>query len=196
MKKFTDVLILNRSWCPVQICDWKKAISLIYQDAAKPLDMDFVSYTFKDWTDFSASTTAKDYPKVHSSSLQIAIPEVITLTKYDRLPIRDVKYSRQTLFERDGYRCAYCGGIFQKHELTVDHIIPRSKGGMTTFLNTISSCKSCNFTKADRTPEQAGMHLLFRPKKPKWISPLHKVGKHAQLKSWQRFMEREPDVSV
>jgi len=191
-KKLSDVLVLNKSWVAIHIVDWKKAMSLIYQDAARSLDMDFIAYDFSMWLEFSTSKPSNDYPKVHTSTKEIAIPEIVVLTKYDRLPSRDVKYSRQTLFERDSYRCAYCGKHFPRPELTVDHIIPRSKGGKTNWDNTVSACRQCNFLKANRTPQEAKMPLLLKPKKPKWISPLHKVGGHRLLKSWQRFSDRAP----
>ncbi len=185
MKKKPDVLVLNKSHHAIHIIEWQKAMSLICQDAARPLDRDGIVYKFEDWVVFSDMT--EEYPTVNTVSHRIAVPEIIALQKYDRLPIRDVKYSRQTLFHRDRHTCAYCGGQFKREELTVDHIKPRAQGGTTTWLNTITACKSCNGTKANRTPEEAGMHLRFKPKKPVWLSPLMHVKADHPCQTWLRY---------
>jgi 5-methylcytosine-specific restriction endonuclease McrA len=163
-------------------------MSLIVPGVARPMDRDFVAYDFSDWLEYSDSTS--EYPVVATSSHKIAIPEIIVLRKYDRLPIRDVKYSRQSLFQRDQYRCGYCGGIFKRDELTVDHIIPRAQKGTTTWQNTITACSSCNFVKADRTPEEAKMPLLFKPRKPQWLSPVDNIHPDHPCKSWLKFYGR------
>jgi 5-methylcytosine-specific restriction endonuclease McrA len=185
--KKPDVLVLNRSYIAIHIIDWKKAMSLIFQGAARPLDRDFITYEYADWLDFSSMT--QEYPTVATVNKHIAVPEIIVLKKYDRLPQRDVKYSRQTLFQRDKYRCGYCGGVFEKKQLTVDHIVPRAHGGKSNWTNTISACVPCNSQKADRTPEAAGMPLKFKPKRPRWLSPLADIKPNHPCKSWLRFTD-------
>lgn len=168
---------------------------MIFQDSALSLDQDFISYGFGDWIAFSARPeNSGTYPFVSTVRYKIAVPEIIVLRNYDRLPIREVKYSRQTVFDAFARTCAYCGEIFDVKNLTIDHVIPRSKGGKTTFVNVVASCRSCNFHKADRTPEEAGMKLLLKPRKPRWISPLNKVGKFRRP-SWERFMSNV-DVDI
>ena len=189
-KRLTDVLVLNKSWVPTSIVTWKKAMTLIYQDAARSLDRDFVSYEFKQWLEFSNTPTNNDYPTVSTVKNRIAIPEIIVLTRYNKLPIRDVKYSRETLFASYGFKCAYCGNVFDKKELTVDHVLPRSKGGKTSFENTVPACKACNFEKADKTLAESGLKLRYKLKKPKWIGPLSHV-RHGNIrKSWKKFIDR------
>lgn len=186
-----DTLVLNRSYVPTSIVSWKKGISLIYQDAARALDRDYVVYEFEDWLVFSSdSEMSHGYHFAHSSRWKIAVPEIIVLRNYDRLPSRDVKYSRQTIFERDAFRCAYCGKEFRRSELTIDHIVPRAKGGKSSFKNTISACVPCNSKKGHKTLEESGMKLHFKPKKPKWISPLNKVPRQKMLESWKTFLNR------
>jgi 5-methylcytosine-specific restriction endonuclease McrA len=193
MKKLHDVLVLNKAWIPIHIISWKKAMCLIYQDHAHSLDNDFIAYNFEDWTKFSIKN-GEDYAKVHSASLAIAIPEIITLVRYDKLPTREVKYSRENVFHRDHYKCQYCGNIFPIRDLTVDHIVPRSKGGKTIWNNIASSCKPCNNIKANRTPEEAHMRLIRKPIKPKWLNPIDNVkGKIYICKSWLKFMDRVSD---
>lgn len=163
-------------------------MSLIVQETANPLDQDFVLYEIDDWLELSDLTS--DYALVKTVKHKIAVPEIIVLRKYDRLPIRDVKYSRQTLFQRDKFSCGYCGAQFDRRLLTIDHIVPRSKGGHSNWGNTVSCCRECNARKADQTPEQAGMKLLIKPKKPIWLSPLNEIKSNYVCKSWQRFMDR------
>lgn len=190
-----DVLVLNKAWAPLHIVDWKVAMSYMFQEKARPInhvDDVFITYNYEDWAKFSITQhDGVDFYKVYTSDYPIAIPEIMTLTKFDTLPKRHVKYSRQRIFTRDGHRCGYCGKKFKSGELTMDHIIPKCVGGKKTFDNIISSCLPCNQRKADRTPEQAGMTLKFKPHKPVWYSPLAgKTVDNVPCKSWQHFMQR------
>ena len=189
-RKKPDVLVLNRNFIPIHIVEWKRAMSLMFQDAARGMDREYIPYeNFVDWMEFS-NICGDDYPTVLTANSPIAVPEIIVLRKYDRLPIRDVKYSRQTLFQRDKFICGYCGVVFRRGELTVDHIIPRAQGGKSTWMNTIAACFSCNHNKADRTPEQAGLKLRHKPRKPSWISPLSDIGPEHPCKSWSKYSNR------
>lgn len=189
--KNKDVLVLNKAFIPIHIIDCYKCMSLIYQETARALDTDFVVYNFSDWLDFSASISAESYPFISTIKHKIAIPEIIVLKNYDKLPERDVKYSRQTVMSRDNYRCYLCGKSFGKDHLTIDHIVPRSKGGRSTWDNTITCCKPCNYNKADMTLEQLEIKPLFKPKKPKWISPINKLGNRSYRQSWLKFLNQE-----
>jgi len=189
-KRKHDVLVLNKSWAPVYIIDWKHAMSVIYQEKVHCLDHEMRSYRYADWLDLSLRN-AEDYYKVKSASVTIAIPEIIVSVTFNHLPSRCVKYSRQNVFTRDGCKCGYCGKQFKLKELTVDHIIPRAQGGMTTWDNVIACCFNCNQSKADRTPQQAGLKLKYKPHKPAWETPLDNINteKHP-CKSWNHFMKR------
>lgn len=191
-KKRHGVLTLNKHYVPIHIIEWGKAVSLMFQDHARALDMDYMVYKYEDWLAFSTlPETERAYQFVSSSRYKVAVPEIIVLTDYERLPTRDVKYSRQTVFQRDAWTCAYCGKVFDKKDLNIDHIVPRCKGGLTTWQNTITSCISCNSKKADKTLAEAGLKLLFQPKRPKWLSPLTRVAsKEHPCKSWNHFLNR------
>lgn len=187
--KFHDVLILNKHWVPVHIVDYKKVINILYQEQGHALDRDYIAYTFNDWLRFSEHN-ASDYAKLHSPSMTIALPEIVVLTKYDRLPQRDVKYSRENVFMRDKFKCQYCGGKFTYRELTIDHVVPKSLGGRSIWSNVVACCKPCNGTKADRRPEECGMKLIHKPVPPRWFNPLMRYGYDHICKSWKRFMDR------
>jgi 5-methylcytosine-specific restriction endonuclease McrA len=187
--RFHDVLILNKGWVPVHIVEYKKVISILYQEQGHALDRDYIAYNFKDWLHFSEHN-ADDFQKLHSPSITLALPEIVVLTKYDRLPQRDVKYSRENVFMRDKYKCQYCGEKFPYKELTIDHVIPKSLGGKSLWSNVVACCKQCNGAKADRRLEQCGMKLIHKPVSPRWFNPLMRYGSDHVCKSWKRFMER------
>lgn len=190
MKQPHSVLVLNKGYAPVQITSWQDAMSQIYTEKARPLDQDFVVYSYNDWIQ-NTNTVLADYNKVHTIKYTIAIPEIILLSNYNRLPIKMIKYSKPNCFLRDKYRCGYCGKQFKEEELTADHIFPRDRGGQATWENIISSCFPCNQKKANRTPDEAGMKLRFKPINPKWTNPLDKMkAKIHPCKSWEKFMDR------
>lgn len=185
-----DTLVLNRVYQPIHIISWKRAMSLLFQDAARGLHHeDFSVHDYQAWVKLSPYIMdAAKYVNTPSVK-RIAVPEIIVLTEYDRLPRRDIKYNRENVFERDKHTCAYCGQQFKAKDLTIDHIHPRAYEGKTEWKNVISSCKPCNFKKGGRTPEQAGMPLRFHPKEPGWINPLTKLIATPKLrKSWKKFL--------
>lgn len=163
-----DTLVLNKSFCAIQIIDWKKSMSLLYQDLAEVVDENYTQYGFDDWCQLSELMRENPSGFVHTSRLKIAIPDIIRLKKYDRLPSRDVKFTRKNIYQHYKRRCCYCGDTFSSKELNLDHVIPKSRGGKTDWLNVVTSCIECNTKKMNRTPEEAGMKLLVKPIKPKW----------------------------
>lgn len=189
-KKIPNVLVLNKSYVAIHQVDWKRAISLIYQETAYPMDRNYDIYrTFDEWIDFSIKNYDQ-YPYVNTVKYKIVIPEIILLSNYNKLPMREIKFNRPSVFMRDKYKCAYCGNIFPKEKLNIDHIIPKDKGGLTTWDNIVTSCIDCNNKKGNRTPEGAGMKLLYKPKKPKWISPIGEISSDHPCKSWRLFLDR------
>ena len=135
-----------------------------------------------------------------SPSVRIKIPRVIVLVLYDRLPRREVSFSRKNIFERDGYTCQYCGNSppkgrkeaiqwMEKNSLSLDHITPRSKGGKTTWENIVTCCFRCNSKKGDKTLESLGWKLNKAPKKPRWHPTLNIPLKSVKHKEWVSFLD-------
>lgn len=187
-----DTLVLNKLYIPIHIVNYKKAISLLYKDHARSLDNYDIPHNWDEWVEYCTKREVLDdgYAFLNSVSNKIAIPDIIVLTVYDRLPKRDVKYSRENVFQRDGNRCAYCGKKHKRTELTIDHIIPKSKGGRSTWDNTVACCGKCNAIKDDRTPHQAGMKLLVSPRAPNWFSPLQqKTGGPDVRTKWIKYLK-------
>ena len=147
-------------------------MSLLYTDKARSLDQDFIVYDWKNWLDFTNLQINGEYNMVRTSTYKVAVPDILVLTGYHKIPQRDIKYSRENVYHRDGYVCQYCGKRFKRDELTLDHVIPRSLGGRGTWDNVVAACSPCNAKKADRTPEQAGMYLIHPPTEPRWCKYL------------------------
>jgi 5-methylcytosine-specific restriction endonuclease McrA len=185
-----QVLVLNRLWQAVNICTPERAVSLLYQGHAAAIDSNegsFNTLDFNQWLDHSQTYEGKDCYK--TVSLKFRVPKVILLLMFDRLPRKEVKLTRQSVFERDDYTCQYCGDRFDRKDLNLDHVLPRDKGGQTTWENIVCSCIPCNSKKANRTPIQARMQLLKRPKRPKWRPLLHIYHHRIPEESWRHFLD-------
>ena len=187
----SDTLVLNRSYYAVHIMPWQRSISLLFQGHAEALDESMRTYNFDDWKELSAMMTEHPSGFVHSVNYQIAIPEVIRLTRYDRLPDKSVKFTRRNIYEHYSYKCCYCGKRYGTKDLNLDHVMPKSKGGPTNWTNIVTACIDCNTRKTDRTPAEAGMHLLVTPTQPKWKGPKMLMKFSLTRKaSWQKLIDQ------
>ena len=186
-----DVLVLNRSFYAVQITSWQRALSLVYLDHASVVDEDYKTYSFDDWRNLSTMIESHPAGFINTPKFKIAIPEVIALKLYDRLPTTDVKFTRRNIYEHYGYRCCYCGKKFASHELNLEHVVPKSRGGKTGWENIVTACVPCNLRKADKMPLEAGMKLLLKPSKPKWRGNVSLILQSPvkMRASWQRFID-------
>jgi 5-methylcytosine-specific restriction endonuclease McrA len=123
---------------------------------------------------------------IQAVRFRLRVPEVVTLTKYDRLPDAAVAFSRRNIFKRDKYVCQYCSNQPGTGELTIDHVVPRAQGGESTWENCVLACIACNKAKADRTPKQARMRLRKDPVRPAW-KPLY-AAHDMRIESWSKFI--------
>ena len=151
-------------------------------------DGSFRTYSFSEWRDVSEQEESPE-EVVHTISFRIRVPRVILLFAFDRLPKKEVKFTRHNIFERDRNTCQYCGRQFDRKDLNLDHVIPRDRGGPTTWENIVCSCIDCNTCKANRTPPEAGMHLIRKPKRPKWRPFVQVNFGIAQHDSWKHFLD-------
>ncbi len=181
----TEVLVLNKSYLPVHVTTVRRAFILLYEGIAKVVDKQFTIYDFQNWAELKA-----EYGDDVIGVVQrvIKVPRVIVLVAYDRIPKKHVRFSRINIFARDKNTCQYCGKGFPRTELNIDHITPRSLGGLSTWENVVCSCFECNKKKGGRTPEQAGMKLIKRPKKPEWTPYAAFNFKHIIYKEWAPFL--------
>ncbi len=144
----TEVLVLNQNFEPLNVTNAQRAICLMVLGKAVAVERDSQVY--------------------RSERLVLELPSVIRLAYYVKRPVPRLKLSRRSILARDDYTCQYCGE--RKRALTVDHVIPRYKGGQHTWTNLVCCCMACNNKKGNRTPEQAGMKLLRPPVRPR-ITP-------------------------
>jgi 5-methylcytosine-specific restriction endonuclease McrA len=163
----------------------------VYLDHAQVVDQEYRTYSFEDWRQMSQARSTHPGGFVTTPSFKIAIPEVIALKLYDRLPDNAVKFTRRNIYEHYGHRCCYCGRSFGTQDLNLDHVVPRSRGGPTNWGNIVTSCIPCNLKKGSRTPQEAGLPLLVKPTRPEWkgrSSLVFRSGVRVR-QSWQRFID-------
>lgn len=165
----SSVLVLNASYEAINICNLKRAIVLIFKGVA--------------------CAEEETEHEIQSSSMIIRAPAVIRLLKYVRIPYRVVRFSRRNVLLRDRYTCQYCGKEFAPTFLTLDHVIPISRGGKTQWDNIVTACKACNTKKGGKRPREAGMALLSKPKAPPVVYYLHLVrNMHGHHHTWQKYL--------
>jgi len=178
-------LVLNRSWMAVTTTTVRRAMTLVYQEVARIICPD--SYETHDLDSWSALAVARDEPCIRTVKRRLRVPEVIVLTIYDGMPKRRVAFSRRNLYRRDTYTCQYCGAQPGTEELTIDHIVPRSHGGRTTWLNCVLACVDCNMRKANRALDRTGMRLRRRPGEPRWSWDVE-ISMGRRRASWEHFL--------
>lgn len=187
----TPVLVLNRLWQAVNTCSAKRAFTLLYQGHAQVVSTapgnEFVTHDFNSWRDFSSQNP--DTEMVQTISMKIRIPRIIVLILFERLPKKEVKFTRHNVFERDSNTCQYCGHLFSRDSLNLDHVLPRDRGGQTTWENIVCSCIPCNSRKGNRLPHEAGMALIRKPKRPKWRPFIHISLSTHPHESWKHFLD-------
>jgi len=184
------VLVLNRLWQAVSVCTVRRAFSLLYLGHAEVVDAstgDFVTWDYSEWSDFSQE--ASDSECLHSINFKVRIPQIIVLVMFDRLPRKEVKLTRNNIFERDQFTCQYCARQFERKDLNIDHVLPRDRGGRTTWENVATSCIPCNTRKGNRLLHDAGMVLLRKPRKPKLRTFINIQLSSVPHDSWKHFLD-------
>lgn len=190
-----QVLVLNRVYTAIRIVDARRAFTLLAKQIAEVVALEegnYRNYDFNSWTDIAElqkEFEADRHEWVSTARLTIAVPKIIRLFDYDRRPVQDVKLNRRNIYARDGSRCQYCGGRFPTRELSLDHVVPKVQGGEESWTNLVCSCVRCNARKGGRTPKQANMKLVRRPRKPKRNPAISiRVGT-PRYQSWKAFLD-------
>jgi 5-methylcytosine-specific restriction endonuclease McrA len=177
-------LVLNRHWQPVHVATVARSLVMLWNESARVVDPDdFRLYT---WADWSRLRPSEGEPFIRTVTFRLRVPEVISLTHYDRFRQSTVTFSRRNIFKRDHTTCQYCGRRPGTTELTIDHVLPRAQGGTSTWENCVLACTECNARKANRTPEQANMRLKTKPVRPAW-KPMY-AANNVRIESWSRFL--------
>lgn len=166
----SSVLVLNATYEPINICVARRAIVLILKGHA---------------------TCEEETPHYYRApSLRIPVPSVIRLLHYIRVPrMRERPPTKKNVLIRDKNCCQYCGQGFQSLELTLDHVVPKSRGGKTRWENLVTCCKRCNTRKGDLSPAKAGLSLLKKPKEPRYPHPIHLFrSRGVAREGWRKYL--------
>lgn len=195
------MLLLNAHYMALCVVSVRRAFTLlfktnaVFEPVAEVVDVEdgrYVSYDFNDWAELSRykrefEPQAHDW--VRTVRFDLAVPRIIRVLTFSRLPRQAVKFNRRNLFARDRNACQYCGRRFPTSELTLDHVIPRSRGGVTSWTNIVCACVKCNVRKGGRTPQEAHMDLVRRPTKPRRNPVLCFGLSDHRYSSWKQFLD-------
>jgi 5-methylcytosine-specific restriction endonuclease McrA len=190
-----NVLVLNRFYMAIRVINVRRAMTLLYRSCAEVITIDtgqYTSYEFDAWCEISQLHALEKQPDedyIQAVQFELQVPRIVRLTRYDRMPKTTVRFNRKNLFARDDYRCQYCGQNRPNSQLSLDHVVPRSLGGKTTWENIVCSCMQCNSRKGGRTPHQAGMKLLKMPSKPSSNPAMVLPLDDPRYASWKSFVQ-------
>ena len=195
----SKVLVLNKLFVAVRVVSARRAFTLLAREIAEVIHVEtdaegshYHTYNFESWAEvagYQAQFERERHDWVRTVRFEIAVPRIIRLLGYERLPEQTVKLNRRNLFARDRNQCQYCGRYFPTSELSIDHVVPRTAGGGDSWENLVCACVRCNAKKGGRTPDQANMKLYRKPERPK-RNPLIalRLG-NAKYQSWKQFLD-------
>jgi 5-methylcytosine-specific restriction endonuclease McrA len=193
-----SVLVLNKLFMAVHVISVRRAFILLCKELAEVVSLEdgqFATYDFASWREISEyrlknfQYSADEDDWVRTASTQIQVPRVIRLLAYEKIPRHTVKFNRRNIFARDNNQCQYCGKRQSTSDLSLDHVVPRSQGGQSTWENIVCACIDCNVRKGGRTPKQAHMSLIRRPEKPKRSPLLNLKLTSKKYQSWRTFLD-------
>lgn len=179
------VLVLNRLFQAIQVTTVRRAAVLLFKGQVRAVASDYSTYDFENWQDVPVQP---HHFVISTPSRKIRIPDVIQLLTFEKMPRQDVKFSRGNIYLRDGNRCQYCGRKFSTSELSLDHVIPLSRGGKSTWENVVCACLPCNVRKGNKLLAESGIHPIRRPEKPKW-HPLQRMIGREFPETWKNFLD-------
>lgn len=163
-----SVLVLNQDYTPLTVCSVQRAFLLVFLGKAELLN----------------SAAGR---KLRSISRSYSFPSVIKINRYINIPYKGVVLTRHNIFKRDGQKCQYCG---THKDLTLDHLVPRSKGGKSSWTNLVTACKKCNAKKGDEMIERTGLTLKNLPIKPSYIAFL-KTANGTLNEDWKKYLNQK-----
>ena len=190
----SNVLVLNRFYVAVHVVNVRRSLTLLYRDLAEVIHIEnglYANYDFDSWRVISELNAEDKDPLddwIAAVNFLMQVPRVIRLLQYDRIPRQTLRFNRRNLLARDGHRCQYCRRSLPAGQLSLDHVIPRSRGGQTTWENVVCCCVTCNVKKGGRTPKEARMKLHSKPSRPKFSPLLVNKVNNPKYQSWRTFL--------
>jgi len=192
MLKWETVLVLNRCWQAIATKTVAESLSMMFSGAATGLNIQgpesMVPYRWNDWILLPVEENAHYVSTVRG---KIKIPKIIILCDYDKVPKKRPKFSSRAIWQRDEGVCQYTNQKLTPNEANIDHIIPRSRGGKTNWLNCVISHKKVNALKANRTPEEANLKLIRPPREPKALPITFYIKNKHKIPEWDVFLKYE-----
>jgi 5-methylcytosine-specific restriction endonuclease McrA len=189
-----SVLVLNRLYMAVHIINIRRAFCLLYRDLAEVIHYEeghFTNYSFETWLELSnlhvdCKQSHEDW--IRGVNFEILAPRVIRLMDFDRVPKQHLHLNRRTILARDEHICQYCGRHYPTSQLSIDHVIPRSRGGGMTWENVVCACLACNTKKGGHTPHEARMKLVRHPKRPNHNPMLVQKLSNPKYEIWRTWL--------
>ncbi len=185
------VLVLNRSFQPVRITTAFHAFALLYVGRARALDDAYEPRDFAEWSRLAPRSPEE---AIGTPRGLLRVPRVVALSGYNRVPSAPLRLSRRNVLLRDGYTCQYCGARPAMRELNLDHVLPRSRGGRSSWDNLVTSCRTCNVKKGHALLEECGMTLSRPPRRPSWSMALHIAAPSSRFAEWEPFLDALVDA--
>lgn len=183
------VLVLNKNWQAINVTTPANALSMMFSETAVGLeiggDESMVPCKWNQWT---TATILPEDETINTPRGKIKLPKVIITSSFDKVPLRKLRFSLKNLWNRDKGKCQYTGKALSTSNGNVDHIIPKSRGGKTTWTNCVLCHKDVNSKKGDRTPSEAGLRLLSVPKEPFVLPSTMCIKNHLNIKEWDTFL--------
>lgn len=184
------VLVLNRCWQAINVKSPAEAISMMYDDSATALDIRGDDYMVPlRWDDWLKLPHDDEFSYIHTVNFEIRIPKIIVLSKFDRVPKKRPKFTAKNVWIRDNGVCQYTGKKLTPNEANIDHVLPKSRGGLTSWTNCVLAHKEVNAKKADRTPEESGLKLIRAPFAPKELPVTFYIRNKHNIKEWNVFLK-------
>lgn len=212
----SSVLVLNKFYTALRVISARRAFVFLAKDYAEVIHKSngrFETYRFDHWIEESRTNGRELTDYVHTPSLQIMVPRVIRLLEYGKMPRRELKFNRKNILVRDNYQCQYCGAKPRQERdklrpeghrdgkkyplsaMTIDHIVPRSRGGTTEWTNAVTCCHKCNTKKGGRLPREAGMKLIAKPQVPKFNHSISRMLDDKRYVFWKEFIKDLSEIS-
>lgn len=197
----SSVLLLNAHYMALRVVSARRAFSLLCKrdDNHEPVaevvaveDGRYISYQFEDWAELSRFRHEFEPAKhdwVSTVRFHIAVPRIVRVLSFAKIPRRSVKFNRRNIFARDNNTCQYCGKRFPSAELSLDHVVPRSQGGQSCWENIVCACVCCNVRKGGRTPDEASLKLVRPARRPDRNPVVTIKLSDARYASWKQFLD-------
>ena len=192
-----SVLVLNRFYMAVHVVSVRRALVLLYRDLAEVINVEdgqYYNYDFSAWLEMSEFQMADpenqydDSDWIRSVNFSLMVPRVVRLNFYDKVPRLTLRFNRRNLFARDSNTCQYCSKKLPLSQLSFDHVIPKSRGGKTTWENVVCCCLKCNGKKSDSLLREVGMKLIRKPLRPRQNPVLSVKLDNPKYEIWRTFL--------